>query len=279
MLNASPIIYNTDSPRQCLNFIWLPLKFAVPNQTYYDPIPPEYLQNAVKSGMNNPDVDVYLWVDSKRLTSRQLTFLEGNTSGNLTISNLRTIDGYSKEPLFQQEDETFNWRQNKHSLIWRQVDAARILICLHTLANYDQVFYADMDIVPLNVKSARIQSALFNHGIILAGNINQIGQVRHENQMFGFDSKQRGFFEILYSDTLRDATKDRPVNGHPALVHLIDREFKNIDLKSILYTPEFINIPSYHPASEHPQHAKQNPQARPWATAFKKIRELACPPL
>jgi len=275
MLSALPIIYDTDNPKQCLNFIWLPLRFAVPGQAYCDPIPPEYIENAVKTGMDNPDVDVHLWVDSKRLTSRQLTFLEESTSGSLTISNLRIINGYSKEPLFQYEDETFNWRQNKHSLIWRQVDAARILICLHTLAHYDQVFYADMDTINLNVASASIQSIMSEHGIILAGNINQMGQARYENGMFGFDQMQRGFFETLYADTIRDATKDRPINGHPALVHLLNKEFQNIDLKSIIYTPQFIDIPSYHPMSEYPQHATQNSHRRPWSTVFKKIRELA----
>ena len=119
----------------------------------------------------NPNVDVKLWVDSKRMTNTQMKWVRNTvgecSSHNMSLLDLRTIPEYNNHYFYNQPDNSPNWRLDKHSLIWRQVDAARILACLQ--GDYDQVFYSDADITNLRVDSDEVQGRLTRHGIILNG--------------------------------------------------------------------------------------------------------------
>jgi len=207
--------------------------------------------------MNNSAVDVRLWVDPQRLTQRQFDFLQAIAldcpSQNLIISDLRAIREYTDESLFQMEEDEPKWRDRQNSLIWRQVDTARLLVCLCMLEDHDRVFYADMDITNLHINSDPIKSAVSKHGIVLsAGTIkgvkgNFMGWI--ENQMFGFDERRRDFVTRLYAKTLRQATDDR-VNGFIAFKHSIYFQIAQGmggTAGEICFEPEYLGVAAYQP--------------------------------
>lgn len=209
-----------------LNFIWINLDF--PAQAAVDsdapfrrPMPPEYLAGVAKAGANNPDTAVRLWVDQKRLSAAQISFLQDHLSGssaNVALADLRSIPAYDREPLYNKPETSRFWRDEKKSLIWRQVDAAKVLVCLQ--GNFDQVFFADMDLASIKTGAEDLQKKLGAHGIF----VNQGPDYPLiENQMWGFDRARRlGFFEELYKDTLDQAYKGE--NGWMSLVNIVDRK-------------------------------------------------------
>ena len=115
----------------------------------------------------NHTVDVQIWIDSKRMTGAQERWLENIVKrypgNNLRLFDLRSIPEYEANPFFDQPDDPHD-ADYKHSMIWRQVDTARILVCLQ--GNHDQVFYSDIDISNLNINSDEIQDKLRKHKVI-----------------------------------------------------------------------------------------------------------------
>ena len=69
---------------------------------------------------------------------------------NVQLKDLRSIPEYDKEPLYNEAETDPHWRDGgQASLIWRQVDAAKILVSLQ--GNYDQTFFADLDHAHLGI--------------------------------------------------------------------------------------------------------------------------------
>lgn len=147
------------------------------------------------------------WVDSKRLTERQMAYLRGMLEDgmpNVRLRDLREIPEYDKEPLYNKGETNPNWRQgSQHSLIWRQVDAAKILVCLQ--GRYDQTFFSDLDHSHLGINSPRVQEMLKNHGLMIGS--GAANAVWIENQLWGFTPERRGFFEKYYENALGSAMR------------------------------------------------------------------------
>jgi hypothetical protein len=205
---------------QAYNLVWLSPRFASDNdEQFYEPIPAATTNNILAIALSNPTVDVRLWTDSKRLTQVQLSWLQdfasSSTAQNLSIQDLRTVPQYRECPLYNKEDTSPNWRLDKHSLIWRQVDAARILACLQ--GKYKQSFYSDADITNLTVASDEVQSRLSKHGMV----VSSPGAREFENQLFGFNERCRGIFNLLYIQTLRDVSQHER-NGYQTLVDFLN---------------------------------------------------------
>lgn len=207
---------------QAYNLLWIAPTFVAADareEPFREPIPTKTVENMLSIAARNPTADVRLWVDSKRLTKAQMSWLQeiatSCPSGNMSIQDLRTIPAYNQHPLFNQPDTSPNWRSDKHSLIWRQVDTARILACLQ--GNYDQSFYSDADITNLNVNSEEVQQQLARHGVILSCVTAGGGGIGFENGLFGFNKSRRGIFDLLYIETLRNVV-NRTQNGYQTLI-------------------------------------------------------------
>ena len=239
-------------PTQCLNYVWLGDTFARADEPYKDPMPPGYVPNLIQTAATNPHVDIYIWVDYRRLTKQQLGFFQHAVaqclSANVSIRDLLTIPGYRNEPLYQGEEANKDWRGLKHSLIWRQVDAARVLVCIASLASYDQVFYADWDITNLDINSDVIQRPVLQHGIVVSGKPDRWHSPCIENQMMGFGRKQCVFMNDLYCTTIEDA-KRLEINGYDALRFLCHKlaAVQKIQLIEILFGIQDTGVPAHCP--------------------------------
>ncbi|MFN7112994.1 MAG: hypothetical protein ACK4PK_01390 [Alphaproteobacteria bacterium] len=207
-----------------LNFIWINLDFPSPKTAaalpFQRPMPPQYIDSIINAANHNPDTQIKLWIDSKRLTQEQRLFLQEQLSAgsaNAALSDLRDIPAYDREALYNKPETSRFWRDDKKSLIWRQVDAAKVLICLQ--GNFDQVFFADADLAGFKTSDEALQKKIRTHGIF----VNQGPDYPLiENQMWGFDSaRRRPFFEALYKDTLKQAYKGE--NGWMSLVNMVDQ--------------------------------------------------------
>ncbi len=236
-----------------LNFLWLNLDFPASQDAdapFIDPMPANYIQNVIRSGDINPDTNVHLWVDSKRLTSRQMNHLKKELSSapsNVDLKDLRSIPEYDAEGLYNKQETTRRWRTGgQDSIIWRQVDAAKVLVCLQ--GNFDQVFFADLDLARLETASAPVQKMLQKHGILVGESPTAGG---FENQMWGFDQRQRDFFEQLYRNTINWGYGG--TNGFYVLLDALgDLEIKQgIDGREICFSVKKIKDGS---CAHHPGH-------------------------
>ncbi len=188
------------SPTKAYNLLWIAPTFTASGEEFRQPIPDQTIENMYGIAGINPTTDIHLWIDSRRMTDAQTGWLEkmiGNCqSSNMTLHDFRSVPEYNNHSFYNQPDNSPNWRLDKNSLIWRQVDAARILACLRS--GQDQVFYSDADVTNLVVDSDEVQSKLKKHGIILAGAVDEkSGYPWYENQLFGFDGRKRGFFSVI----------------------------------------------------------------------------------
>lgn len=228
-------------------------------EKFREPLPPKYLENILKAGTANPETSVRLWVDSTLLTEKQLSYLSDSikhsTAANVSLQDLRSIPDFQKESLFNQAHRESNWRDTeKNAVIWRQVDAAKILISLQ--GNFDQVFYADLDYANIPVDSKPIQNLLKNHGVLFRGFVqnDKVGpsdKVGFENQLWGFEQRRKPFFESLYRRTLKSAHNNQI--GYRDFVAHIQTELveqEGINPKEIYYVGNHDGSNAWHPG--HP---------------------------
>ncbi len=193
---------------QVLNFLWLnldlPAKPDPEDGSIRKPLPEEYIGNVRAAGERHPHAEVDLWVDSKRLTEKQIAYLKAVTEidrPNVHIKDLRTIPAYDKEALYNEGETNEHWRSGWSGKIWLQVDAAKILISLQ--GNFDQSFFADLDHAHLDIESKEVQTMIGKHGLLIGSAYE--GGSSIENQLWGFEPRQRPFFETYYEKALRSA--------------------------------------------------------------------------
>lgn len=235
-----------------LNFIWINLDFPpeTPPTVFQRPMPPEYLASIQNACALNQGTDVKLWVDAKRMTQAQQDFLrDACASSGIALHDLRDIKAYDTERLYNKPEKSRFWRDDKQSLIWRQVDAAKVLVCLQS--NHDQIFFADMDLANTKTDDPKIQKMIKDHGIV----VNQGPDYPLiENQLWGFDRARRlGFFEELYKNTLRESYQGE--NGWMSLVDLVDKKLcaspnnggEGIYIDHITYSTKESGIRAHHP--------------------------------
>ncbi len=186
---------------QVLNFLWLNLELPARrdprNGSIHSPLPVRYIENARKTGEAHPAAEIDFWVDSKRLTEKQMAYLTLSLEEglpNVHLKDLRSIPAYDKEPLYNEAEKNHNWRDDwaKTSLIWRQVDAAKVLISLQ--GGFDQTFFADLDHAHLDIESQEVQDKLRKPGLFIGSGF--------ENQLWGFTRSRHGFFEEYYKTAL-----------------------------------------------------------------------------
>jgi len=208
---------------QVLNFLWLNLELPAPpdpvDGSIRAPMPERYIESIRAAGARHPAVEIDLWADSRRLTEKQFAYIKASIEDerpNVRLKDLRTIVAYDKEALYNKAETNPVWRwKSKHTLIWRQVDAAKILISLQ--GRFDQTFYADLDYAQLDIGSQEVQDKLKNKGMF-------IGDGR-ENQLWGFNRSRRGFFKEYYAAALKVAYAGE--NGWGPLVNKIDALERN----------------------------------------------------
>lgn len=200
----------------------------------------------------NPQTSVMFWVDRQRLTQAQQDGLRekiAQAPGHITLADLRDIPAYDREPLYNWGERNPRWREDKDSLIWRQVDAAKVLVCLQ--GDAQQVFFADMDLAAFDTKDASLQQKIRDYGLFVNMSANY---PTVENQMWGFDAqRRRGFFEELYKKTLKEAYKGE--NGWQSLVELVDQKLcgaqssggEGLFLDDFLHCTRESGIRAHHP--------------------------------
>jgi len=239
--------------KQAYNLLWVRPDFAKQGEAFRQPIPSKTVENMRGIAIRNTGVDVRLWIDSGRMAESQMRWLRdmlGETpSGNMSLHDLRSIPEYNNQYLYNQCETSQEWRFNKHSLIWRQVDAARILVCLQ--GDYDQEFYSDADVTNLEINSEEVQSRLAKHGIILGGGIGDSGYAWYENQLMGIDRRGRNFFRALYDRTVKEVMRGE--NGYGAYIDLINSELKRkmgIDTKEIVFQSRYDGTVAQHPEGQ-----------------------------
>ncbi len=204
--------YETDESAKdkskVLNFLWLNLDLPAPpdpeDGSIRQPLPEEYIGNVRAAGKAHPAAEIDLWVDSKRLTERQMVYLKyavENGMENVHLKDLRTIPEYSNEELYDRPETNPNWRSGYSGVIWLQVDSAKILISLQ--GKFDQHFFADMDHYHLDIESKRVQKMIGQHGLMIGS--SDATYVSIENQLWGFNETRRKFFEEYYATALENA--------------------------------------------------------------------------
>lgn len=239
--------------KQAYNLLWIRPNFSERGEQFRQPMPSKTVENMRGIAERNPNVDVRLWVDSKRITEAQMQWLRDMVkecpSGNMSLLDLRTIPEYNNHHFYDQPDTSRDWRSDKHSLIWRQVDAAKILVCLQ--GDYDQELYSDADVTNLRINSEEVQGRLARHGIILGGGIGDSGYAWYENQLFGCDRRGRSFFRSLYDRTIREVMRGE--NGYGSYIDLINSELKGklgIDTREIVFQSRYDGTVALHPEGQ-----------------------------
>jgi hypothetical protein len=247
-----------------LNFLWISLgnslvkEQAQPTVLSCCPIPTAYMVNIIQTAAANPDAEVTLWVDKQRQTPEELRALwlflrAASKSVNIGFKDLHEIREYRGNSFFYGLDPTSSWRFNKHSLIWRQVDAAKLLVCLQ--GNYDQVFFADMDIVNLDLNSASIQTPMEKHGMVVGLHPDPVtSEPSFENQFFGFTPGKRPIFEIAYEGTIRQAQlRDFSTNGYEILFSALHTDIRmaGLTFQNVGYKVENSGIFAHHPTRDN----------------------------
>ena len=197
-------------PTQVLNFLWinldLPPKPDPEDGSIRQPLPPEYIENVREAGIQHPDADIDFWFDSKRLTEKQWSYLKTMLEDSMTnvhLKDLRSIPEYDKEELYNRPETNPYWRSGYDSVIWLQIDAAKILISLQ--GNYDQHFFADLDHAHLDIESKTVQTMLKKNGLMIGS--AGANYVSIENQLWGFNRSRNGFFKRYYKAALKESYK------------------------------------------------------------------------
>jgi hypothetical protein len=196
---------------QVLNFMWLNLELpARPDPAegaVREPMPAHYIKNVRAAALRHPSADIVLWVDSKRPTEKQMAYLKETIEGgssNAALKDLRSIPAYDSEKLFNENAADARWRDmDQTSEIWRQVDAAKVLISLQ--GSYDQTFFADLDRAHLDIDRTAVQERLQKNGLFIGSPSGRKDNVSIENQVWGFEKRRRRFFESYYQQALKDA--------------------------------------------------------------------------
>jgi len=144
-----------------LNYIWLS------NDKYYDPkefaskspIPTEYLDNAVRTARDNPDVQVNIWAEFGKVDKRYFDDFVIKPQ-NLTFRNLNDVEGYREDPLFHDANAD----------IWKKCDLVRLYVLDHVISkeNAANAYFSDFDIKSPKFSSAPVQDKLKHTGYVFS---------------------------------------------------------------------------------------------------------------
>lgn len=205
---------------QAYNLLWIRPDFAKEGEIFTPPLEEVYLNDLQKICKINSGVDVRFWVDFKRLSNEQQTWLQKKITeigiANLQLLDLRSIDLYKNDYVFNTEGTDNRGIANLEGVahIYGAVDAAKILVCME--GNYKQQFFSDLDIKGLDVNSEILQNKLGRVGLLIGGK-----NVRYENQILAFDSSHQELALNLFEKTRELA--DNGETGWDAIVRLVDK--------------------------------------------------------
>lgn len=202
--------------------MWLGLYYPEKDAVFVQPIPTTNLAIIAKNAALNPEADVSVWFDYNRLSRAQLTHLDKwateTQTENVHIKDMNEFDAYRCTSFFKQPETDKEWRKNKGSLIWRQVDAARLLLAQQQ--GYDHIFYADTDITNLDLNTPALQTRLEQFKIVL---LRPSRQMPIDNGFWGIKAPDmQASFKTLYDQTMGEFSyklsfdNGFAVNGFPA---------------------------------------------------------------
>jgi hypothetical protein len=227
-----------------LNYLWLRpaenCQRAVKKTE--DIIPPFLVQNILENREINraPDIQLQFWHNPEHFPVNATNVLMKIASSGIKLMDLRSLSDYTREPLYAYQDTAPDALKNQNSLLWRQIDAAKILIMMRSLPEDGQAISSDMDIKGIDVHSPKVQNPLSMYGVLLGahGTFNRrLGYDCMENQLLGMDDRQKSFFQETYEDTLRMATRAKnPQNGYETLINAFKARVMQLPLNDIACT-------------------------------------------
>jgi Fe-S cluster assembly scaffold protein SufB len=224
------------------NLLWITPKRHKPRET---PLSQTVQESIEDIAMRNDKADILLWTDSRRLSTQQQKLLcAWKKPRNIQLHDLQKLTAYARSTFYNTEDKNKNWRKYKDSLIWQQVDSARILVAIN--CPHEQVFYADTDINNFTTHTPEVQNKLAKKGILFNGHAtSRNSEPLIENQLFGFDNRGRHWFEQLYRATIKDV-KENQRNGHTIYAEQADKDFSAEEQQAMLFEASYNNAYAAH---------------------------------
>lgn len=231
------------------NLLWLGIRIKSEQdreKEFQMPFSKDKLDNIARISQENPNVDVRLWIDSRRHSKAQVEWFMNLPRElgfqNLVVVDLSDVEDYRREELFYQSEQNAYWRDGrKDSLIWRQVDVAKLLVC--TEGDYDRVFYSDLDDV-LDIDSEDVISKIERNGFVVCGVFHDDKKPGIENQCFGFDrSKKENFVRLFY------LTREKAYQGENGYMTFGNevRRWMEGDIESVCVRVEHSGVLAWHP--------------------------------
>lgn len=219
--------------KQCvLNYVWISRQ-EEPSADFSarkSPIPEKYADHAIKMIRAYPETEFLVWIDEflAPAGSRQILkdMLEKAGCLNAHVRDLNEI------PLYAAEKEYFHGPISDLHMdrqIYKKADMARIIVIDHVLREdlADTVFYADLDIEELQLRSENLQKSIEDHGVVFArSSRNGIHIQAHlENQFFGISRSQASFVSDLLLPVTYHAIMRRNDDGWNAFVACAVRQY------------------------------------------------------
>jgi hypothetical protein len=228
-------------PSITLNYLWLR---AADNcnkavKKTEDIIPPFLVENVLTNQDLNraPETSLQFWHNPEQFPGNAANVLLQIASSGIKLMDLRSLPEYTREPLYIGQDTNPDALVMQDSLLWRQIDAAKLLIMMKSLPVDGQSISSDMDIADFNVRSPQVQKPLTVHGALLGarGTYNPHTQYDcMENQLIGMNDRNKLFFQEVYEDTLRVARRGVfPQNGYETLLNAFKEHRGDLPLDEI----------------------------------------------
>lgn len=226
-----------------LNYVWI--HYVRPDGGFEREMPCYQLKNMCVVAERYPDIDRYLWVDFQRLDHAEEWRLRASVQDyGVVLRDLREMPSYNSEAIFDvvpwpddpvgksSHGASYHPYLGHRSSIWRQVDWARILVLKHCLDDllYDEVFYADFDLVDIRLSDSGLRSIFNEYGMVFSTIAFEEEQV--ENSFMGFNRSSKEFFEEYLLPDTRKKCVEEASNGYSGLLSAIRRyqPFSSSDL-------------------------------------------------
>lgn len=194
----------THEKQTSVNYIWISSHQHDTNDTpTLSSINHTALDFAFENARNYPFAAFTLWIDNESLDPSSRFFLESHaylsSLENLTIKNLRDLDKYRNDPIFDQGNKI---------RIRAKADYARIIVLDHTAhqaKDGEHIFYSDLDAPDIEITAPQVQRVLQSTGIACAATIDGL-----ENGYIGLHTSKetRTFIQDLCESTREAAAAD-----------------------------------------------------------------------
>ncbi len=168
--------------RTLVNYIWVSESPLDENSDFLG-IPPEQLERTLRNTQEYDEADVVLWLDYKKLDPETRGQLAQDANPfnlpNIQIRDLNTVPDYTTNPLTAEDDVQ----------LFVKVDMARLQVLSHGFktTDYNEIYYADMDVPDLKLRSPELKDIMDKYGLTLGQYYeDEIEGMCYENSYMAF---------------------------------------------------------------------------------------------